>query len=113
MYPIEALARYDRGYMGSGEGSLFVPTFPVLLDAPGYWHEATIYQYHLATLFTMTLLESSGREIRLMPKAHHWTPAELTVEYDVDGGGSATEIRTVQPGGVFASEWLLREVGER
>jgi len=113
MDPIEALARDDKWYLGSGDGILYAPPFPIWLDAPGFWDEATIYQYHLAPLFTVTLVTGGGSEVRLAPRSRRWTPAELTVEYDIDGGGRATEIRTVQPGGVFASEWLLRDVAER
>ncbi len=113
MDPIEALAREDKWYLGCGDGIIFAPAFPVWLDAPGFWDEATIYQYQLAPLFTVTLVAVDGREIRLTTRERRWTPAELTVKYEVEGGGTATETRTVQPGGVFASEWALRDVGAR
>jgi hypothetical protein len=105
---IELLARDDKWYLGSGEGVIFAPPFPAWLDAPGFWDEATIYQYHVAPLFTVTLLDHDGREIALSRRSRRWTPAELTVEYDAPGGLIATEVRTVQPGGVFASEWIVR-----
>ena len=108
MDAIELLARDDKWYLGSGEGVIFAPTFPVWLDAPGFWDEGTIYQYHLAPLFTVTLLDHDGRELPIARRSRRWTPAELTVEYDGPGGLAATEVRTVQPGGVFASEWVVR-----
>src|SRR4051794_33168355 len=40
--------------------------------------------------------------------ARRWTPAELTVDYRLANGMMASEVRTVQPGGVFASEWLVQ-----
>ena len=108
MDPIEALARSDKWYLGSGEGTIFAPPFPVWLDAPGFWDEATIFQYQVGPLFTVTILDHGGRELALTARSRRWTPAELTVEYDLPGGMSATEVRTVQPGGVFASEWNIR-----
>lgn len=108
MDPIESLARPDKWYLGGGDGIIFAPPFPVWLDAPGFWDEGTIFQYHLAPLFTVTILDHEGREVALVPQGRRWTPAELTVEYALEGGGSATEVRTVQGGGVFASEWIIR-----
>ncbi|ODT02257.1 MAG: hypothetical protein ABS52_14705 [Gemmatimonadetes bacterium SCN 70-22] len=108
MDPIESLARHDKWYLGSGDGIIFAPPFPAWLDAPGFWDEAQFYQYALAPLFTVTILDHEGRELPLVATGRRWTPADLTVEYDLPGGMRATEIRTVQPGGVFASEWTVR-----
>jgi hypothetical protein len=108
MDPIESLARDDKWYLGCGDGILFAPPFPVWLDAPGFWDEAQLYQYALGPLFTVTILDHDGRELPLRARSRRWTPAELTVEYDLPGGLTATELRSVQPGGVFASEWSIR-----
>lgn len=108
MDPIESLARHDKWYLGSGDGIIFAPPFPAWLDAPGFWDEAQFYQYALAPLFTVTILDHEGRELPLVATGRRWTPADLTVEYDLPGEMRATEIRTVQPGGVFASEWTVR-----
>jgi hypothetical protein len=108
MDPVELLAREDKWYLGSGDGIIFAPPFPVWLDAPGYWDDATIYQYQLGPLFTVTWLDQDGRERVARPRGRRWTPAELTVEYDLGEGLSARETRTVQPRGVFASEWSFR-----
>lgn len=103
--PIELLARDDKWYLGAGDGTLFAPTFPAWLDTPGYWDEATVYQYAFAPLFTITVLDADGREIAIRATARRWTPADLTVTYKLDAGITATEVRTVHPGGVFVSEW--------
>lgn len=105
---IESLARDDKWYLGSGDGIIFAPPFPLWLDAPGFWDDAQLYQYAIGPLFTVTILDHDGRELPLVARRRRWTPAELTVEYDLPGGIQAIEIRTVQPGGVFASEWSLR-----
>ena len=103
--PIEHLARDDKWYLGAGDGTLFAPTYPVWLDTPGYWDEATVYQYGFAPLFTVTVLDAAGREIPARATSRRWTPADLTVTYRLESGITATEVRTVHPGGVFVSEW--------
>ena len=42
--PFTLLAREDKWYLSNGEGVLFAPPFPVWLDAPGFWDEATVFQ---------------------------------------------------------------------
>ena len=106
--PIELLARDDKWYLGCGDGIIFAPTFPVWLDAPGFWDGGQIYQYAFEPLFTVTALDPDGVEIPMRAVSRRWTPAELTVEYRLANGITATEVRTVHPGGVFASEWRLR-----
>jgi hypothetical protein len=105
---IESLARDDKWYLGSGEGVIFAPPFPVWLDHPGFWDDAQFYQYAVGPLFTVTLLDQDGRELPMVARRRRWTPAELTVEYALPDGLEATEVRTVQPGGVLASEWSVR-----
>jgi hypothetical protein len=105
--PIEALARDDKWYLGCADGILFAPPFPVWLDSPGFWDEATVYQYSIGPLFTVSLLDHEGRELPLRPTSRRWTPADLTVEYAAPHGITAIETRSVHPGGIFASEWRL------
>lgn len=103
--PVEHLARDDKWYLGAGDGTLFAPTYPAWLDTPGFWDEATVYQYPFAPLFTVTMLDAGGREIAARAVSRRWTPADLTVTYRLESGITATEVRTVHPGGVFVSEW--------
>ncbi len=105
--PIELLARDDKWYLGCGDGIIYAPPFAQWLDAPGFWDEATFYQYAFGPLYTVTFLDHEGKELRAELRDRRWTPAELTCRYRLPGGIDATEVRTVQPGGVFASEWRL------
>ncbi|MFN2398917.1 MAG: hypothetical protein ABR543_09820 [Gemmatimonadaceae bacterium] len=105
--PVELLARPDKWYLSAGDGVIFAPPFPVWLDAPGFWDEATVYQYSFAPLFTVTAIDTDEREVRMLPLSRRWTPADLTLEYELSNGMSAVEVRTVHPGGVFVSEWTL------
>lgn len=106
--PIELLARDDKWFLGCGDGIIFAPPFPAWLDAPGFWDGGQVYQYAFEPLFTVAALDHEGLEIPMRAVSRRWTPAELTVEYRLANGITATEVRTVHPGGVFASEWRLR-----
>jgi hypothetical protein len=79
--PIELLARPDKWYLSAADGIIFAPPFPLWLDSPGFWDEATVYQYSFAPLFTVTVLDADGREVPMRATSRRWTPAELTVEF--------------------------------
>src|SRR5215212_176572 len=80
---LELLARDDKWYLGTGEATIFAPQFPQWLDAPGFWDGALLYHYELAPLFTVAALDQRGRELALRSTRRRWTPAELTVDYQV------------------------------
>ncbi len=109
--PIELLARDDKWFLGCGDGIIFAPPFPTWLDAPGFWDEGTVYQYQVGPLYTVTWLDDDGRELPLKVRSRRWTPAELTVEYDLGRGIAAREVRSVHPRGIFASEWTVTGAG--
>jgi len=106
--PLALLARADKWFLSATDGIAFAPPFPHWLDSPGFWDEATLYHYAFAPLFTVSAIDGDGREVAMRPVARRWTPAELTVDYRLSNGMMASEVRTVQPGGVFASEWLVQ-----
>lgn len=105
--PLDLLARQDKWQLGVGDAVAFAPTFPSWLDAPGFWDNGSIFHYPFGPLFTVAVLGTDGHELPVRLASRRWTPAELTCEYRLPGGITATEIRTVQPGGVFASEWRV------
>ena len=98
--PVELLAREDAWCLGGGDGALFAPVAPVWLDAPGFWDGATVGDVPFAPLFTVSVLDDGGDELSLKLASRRWTPAELTAEYRLPNGVTATEVRTVHPGGV-------------
>lgn len=106
--PLEILARDDKWQLGAGDGVMFAPTFPLWLERPGFWDDATVHHYHVGPLFTVSILDEDGKEIRATLSERRWSPAELIVEYRLSNGMHATEVRTVHPGGIFVSEWRLR-----
>jgi hypothetical protein len=110
--PIELLARGDKWYLGCGDGILWAPAEPVWLDAPGFWDPALVYEHAMAPLFTVAILDADGRALFLRARARRWTPAELTLDYALPDGMTATEVRTVHPGGILASEWRLQAMRE-
>lgn len=107
MDPIELLARDDRWQLSAAEGLLFAPPHPLWLDSPGFWDGASLLGTEIAPLFTVTVLDDDGIEIPARITNRRWTPAEITAEFRLGNGATATEVRTVQPGGVLASEWRV------
>jgi hypothetical protein len=105
--PIELLARDDRWQLSAGEGLIFSPPHPLWLDAPGFWDAASFLGSEIAPLFTVTILNDDGVEVPARLTTRRWSPAEIAAEYLLDNGLTATEVRTVQPGGVLASEWRI------
>lgn len=103
--PVEHLARDDKWQLGAGDGTLFAPRFPRCLDAPGFWDGASVHRKMVAPLFTVTVLDDEGHEVPARVTARRWTPADLTLQYRLGQGITATEVRTVHPGGIFVSEW--------
>ena len=106
--PVALLARADKWFLSAPDGIAFAPPFPQWLDVPGFWDEATLHHYSFAPLFTVSAVDDEGRALSMRAVARRWTPAELTVDYRLSNGMMASEVRTVQPGGVFASEWLVQ-----
>ena len=105
--PIEQLARDDKWQLGGGDGTLFAPAFPEWLEAPGFWDGGRVLDHAFAPLFAVTLLDDAGREFPARAFSRRWTCAELTLRYRLPNGIRATEVRTVNPGGVFVSEWQI------
>src|SRR5579872_4698350 len=102
---VEKLARDDKWQLGAGDGTTFAPVFPRWLDAAGFWDSVTVAGVEFAPVFTVTVLDQEGREIPVRVTGRRWTPAELTIQYRLGQGITASEVRTVHPGGVFVSEW--------
>ena len=107
MDPIELLARADRWQLSAGEGLLFAPQHPLWLDTPGFWDPASLFGDEIGPLFTVAFLDDDGVEVASHLTTRRWSPAEIAAEYRLANGATAAEVRTVQPGGVFASEWRL------
>lgn len=107
MDPLELLARDDRWHLSAGDGLLVGAPHPLWLHAPGFWDGATLLGTAIAPLFTVSLLDDDGHLLAPDLTSRRWTPAELSVEYRLSHGLVATEVRTVQPGGILASEWRL------
>lgn len=79
---LQSLSREDKWYLGGGNRLLWAPPFPLHLETPGFWDEAHYYNYELKPLFTWTILDKDGREIRLRFMKRRWDPSCLTQEYE-------------------------------
>ena len=72
---LHLLSREDKWYLGGGNRLLWAPPFPLHLDTPGFWDEAHYYNYELKPLFTWSVLDADGREIRLRFLRRRWDPS--------------------------------------
>lgn len=104
------LARPDKWYLGAGDGLIWAPPCPVWLDIPGFWDDATLFQYSIGPLFAVTFV-SDGVPLSVRCRERRWTPAALTLDHDV-GPLRARESRSA-PGGALVSAWELRNTGGR
>ncbi|MDP3773968.1 MAG: hypothetical protein Q8Q85_06835, partial [Gemmatimonadales bacterium] len=62
---LDLLARADKWFLSAGEGLVWAPPVPAWLDAPGFWDEAHLFEFRLAPLLTIALMDETGREIAL------------------------------------------------
>jgi len=118
--PLDLLARRDKWFLSAGEGLLWAPPFPAWLHAPGFWDDAHLFQYPVGPLFTVSFVDDAGLALDLDLVAQRWTPAALESAYQVRAGAGAAahplvpvESRMVLPGFVLASEWTLKNAGEK
>ena len=126
-----ALARPDKWVLSGLDGIVWAPPFPKWLDRPGLWDPAHILHYELGPLFSVALLDGSGREVVLRPvppKADAWQPDRLVLEWSLPAPGTGrvppatrdpgpaggdergariTEERRMRPGGIVESVWRL------
>jgi len=107
---LKLLSRTDKWYLGGGGRLLWAPQFPRFLDQPGFWDTAHYYNFGMQPLFTWTLLDDHGRQIRLQSKGRTWTPAELKQRFAsrVNKDISIEETKVVLPNSVAASQIALK-----
>src|SRR4029453_460338 len=79
--PLRSLERPDKHFLGTGEGVLYAPPFPLFPDSGGFWD---VFHYHVHALspgFTWTLLDERGLPLRLERKRREWTPARIRTTF--------------------------------
>ena len=106
--PVDRLSQDDTAALGALDGTAFAPIAPRWPDAPGFWDECRVHGRSLSPGFTVTIMDADAGVIPLRLVSRNGTPAELIAEYRMGNGMTATEVRSVHPGGVFVSEWRLR-----
>ena len=106
--PVDRLALDDSAGLSALDGTAFAPHAPRWLDSPGFWDECRVAGRTLAPGFSIAVVDADARVVPLKLVSRRGTPAELVAEYRLANGMTATEVRSVHPGGVFVSEWRLR-----
>ena len=107
---LHLLSREDKWYLGGGNRLLWAPPFPLHLDTPGFWDEAHYYNYELKPLFTWSVLDADGREIRLRFLRRRWDPSCLTQEYEGTAYGTKTRLRLIERRAVLPNDVALSVV---
>ncbi len=106
--PVDRLAFDDMVALGALDGTSFAPVDPRWLDVPGYWDGVRVAGHAFKPGYTVAVLDADARAIPFKLTSRRGTPADLVAEYRLGNGMTATEVRSVHPGGVFVSEWRLR-----
>ncbi|HMB92615.1 MAG TPA: trehalase family glycosidase [Rhodothermales bacterium] len=107
------LSRDDKWYLGGGNRLLWAPPFPVWLDTLGFWDEAQYYQFSITPVFTVTILDETGREIPYRLNHRQWQPDCLTQHYRTDTDLALTERKALLPSDVLISELALQNTSAR
>ena len=106
---LEALARSDKWYLSAGDGALWAPPFPKWLHKPGFWDEGHLFHYPLAPLYTLALVDATGRSDPLTHAGSDWRPDRLRVRWRSGSELVFTEFRYLLSGGRFCSAWRTEE----
>jgi hypothetical protein len=104
------LSRNDKWYLGGGNRLLWAPPFPLHLDSPGFWDEAHYYNYELKPLFTWTLLDEDGREVKLRFRTRHWDPSTLLQEFEGTHPGTGARLRVYERRAVLANDVAISAI---
>ncbi len=105
--PLDFLRRDDKWYLGGGNRLLWAPEFPLWLDTPGFWDDASYYNVKFGPAFTWTLLDEEGTEIPLRGGRSSWNPSRLLSKF------TGKNLRIVEekcclPNDVLASHIVVR-----
>ena len=101
------LDRTDKWYVGSGDGLVWAPPFPIWHLTPGYWDDAHLLQYPVGPLFTISFIVPGGIALPCRARSTLWTPASFILDYQLARGIRAREVRSAPGDRVLASEWTL------
>ncbi|HXE57851.1 MAG TPA: hypothetical protein VNK43_07615 [Gemmatimonadales bacterium] len=113
MGTLALLGRGDKWYVGTGDGLVWAPPFPVWHDTPGFWDDAHLAQHAVGPLFTVSFVGADGASAVPRARRMAWTPAVLELEYRLDPALVLVERRSAPGGRVLASEWTVRNTGRR
>ncbi len=98
------LARSDKWFLGGGKMVLFAPEFPLWLDQPGFWDHACYLDYKVAPLFTVSIVDERGQEVRPQMTERFWQPDHSSHLYrDRRRDLTITERRALLPWDVLCS----------
>jgi hypothetical protein len=102
---LKFLARGDKWFLGGGNRVVWTPTFPKWLETMGFWDPASFYNFGIQPIFTITLLNENGKEIKTSLENRRWEPSHLTQNYK-----TTNKIRFIERKAVLPNDCLISEL---
>lgn len=110
--PLELLARDDKWFVGGARALLYAPPFPLFEETLGCWDAGHYLHFPFEPLFTYTLLDERGREVRLRFETRRWRPDRLELSWSAPGL-EVTETRAMLEDDALVSRVRVRETQGR
>jgi hypothetical protein len=100
------LLRSDKHYLGGDMRLIWAPTHPVWLGQPGFWDAAQYLDLTTGPVFTISILDPMGNEIRLRPGERQWRPDRIQQTYAAPLF-SGLEVKSLEPPDTLLSKLTL------
>ncbi len=110
---LSLLSRADKHFLGGGNRVVWTPPFPVWLDKLGFWDKASYFNFDFEPVFTVTILDEKGRELRPKFLKRDWNPARLKQVYHLPRKLHLTEEKAVLPEDSLISRFTFENAGEK
>ncbi|HEX2913461.1 MAG TPA: trehalase family glycosidase [Chloroflexia bacterium] len=102
------LSRRDKWFLGGGRMLIWAPEFPLWLDQPGFWDHACYLDYKVGPLFTISIIDGRGQEVRPQLMERYWQPDHSSQLYrDRSHDLTISERRALLPADVLCSNFEL------
>ena len=105
---LDLLERPDKWSLGGGRAVVWAPSFPRHLCTPGFWDDGFYYHVKIGPLFTVTILDETGRPLEPSLTTRRWRVSHLVSSYDLGADLTMVESRSLSPEDVLTSELEIK-----